>query len=115
MLAVAIAGGEFRRDCRSCTPELRVERGCDAPSEVLQYRLPDGESVYRCPLRVVSREAMTIVGAHGYAQLGLLPEAGGVLDQPAGFLRAVEYVGALLAQQMEEKSNDGSNLGRRNA
>lgn len=105
MLAVAIATGEFDRDCKRCDARLREEFGCQAPSPIPQFRYPDGEEVYRCPMRVVSPQAMSIVGAHAFAQLGLLPEPGGVLDQPAGFLRALAVVGSAMAKAQEEKTN----------
>ena len=82
---------------------MREERGCDAPSIVAQFTF-DGEELKRCPLRIVTREAVEATKAHGYVQAGLLPEPGGVLDQPAVFLRAMEFVSGLMAKAVEEET-----------
>jgi len=81
---------------------MRGERGCESDASVAQFVFPDGEEVRRCPLRAVDRAAMEAARAHGYVQIGLLPEPGGVLDQPAVFLRAMEIVSGLMVQGIRE-------------
>ena len=102
---MALATGEVKRDCKTCDARLREIRGCVLPAKVAQFVHADGEEIRRCPLRVVDRAAMAAVAAHGYLQAGLLPEPGGVLDQPAAFLRAMEQVSVLTARAYEDRKN----------
>lgn len=97
---MAIATGEIDRECHSCDEEQQRRRGCkEETSDPTQWFTFDDETtIKRCPLTVLDTRAVEVVQMHGYAQLGLLPEPGGVLQQPSTFLQAVAFTASLFAK-----------------
>ncbi len=78
-------------DCQKCTEQRKISRGCkeEAPAPVFEM---DGEKYYRCPLKLIRKETLEYVRFHRFFQMGYLPNAGGLLEQPAKFLNAIEVI-----------------------
>lgn len=55
----------------------------------------DGEDIFRCPRRPILEEPVyfsAVFRAYGDYQRGILPENGGVLDQPARLLQSFRVI-----------------------
>ena len=97
---MAVATGEIEHACHSCDEEQQQRRGCkEETSDPTQwFTFEDETTLKRCPLTVLDTLAVEVVQMHGYIQLGLLPEPGGVLQQPSVFLQATAFVASLFAK-----------------
>lgn len=72
---------------------MQSARGCIRPSPIPVFVL-DGEQYFRCPLRVITRETAELLRYFKFYKEGYLPVSGGMLDQSAKFLSAIEVIGA---------------------
>ena len=78
-------------DCDSCTQEAKVERGCTIPCDT-GIEL-DGESLDRCPIRVVTQETNVMLIAARHLELhNKYLVNGGLADQPARYLQAMDVI-----------------------
>ena len=59
-------------------------------------------SLTSCPRRMVPTETWEVIGAARDAEMGLLPVAGGTLDQCQSFIDAMRIVRAIDAEQEAE-------------
>ena len=117
MLAVAVATGELRNDCRICTrvPEARAAWGCDAPvTPFLSIDCPAclgfdpkcerckgdprGILIDRCPFSTMSPGIAAIIPYYADWQQGRMPVEGGVLDQSAAFVEAMRFLDSAVAR-----------------
>lgn len=82
-------------DCATCTIRHCDESG-DIPGSKGRASWPvwelAGEQYYTCPLPAITPLSRELKRLHHHYEQGLLPFAGGVLDQPAGFMRAMEII-----------------------
>lgn len=116
MVCCAPGGKRWDADCREChDPEKRKQWGCDAETDDPVVELspcPFCEGVdtecdhcagtnyvpiRRCPNRLVTARERGAVMAAAQVELGILPDAGGWLDQAHTFVQAYP----LLAQEIE--------------
>jgi hypothetical protein len=74
-----------------------VARGCKAPAPSALFTL-DGEDIRRCPLALLTEETCRVLDLYPYFENGMMPVAGGVLDQSATFLEAVRLLRAEVAE-----------------
>ncbi len=83
--------------CRTCTAAQQIARGCtaDAPAPVVTL---DGEDLFRCPLVLLANATFQVLALFGAYENGLLPIAGGLLDQSATFLEAVRLLRGEVAE-----------------
>jgi hypothetical protein len=105
--AALLAFGEVAARCPACMsdPALRERWGCDKDADMAIYAIecprcdsgdPDCElcggggsyHVARCPSSQVDRSAVKIVEAYRWAREGVLPDPGGLYQQPAELVRA---------------------------
>lgn len=109
-------------DCSVCTidPERRATWGCDAPaSEPVVHLSPcpfctggredcthchgeDRYPVFRCPHKLVTKNDLDAVLAASMVEVGVLPDAGGLQDQPATFVAALP----LLQRELRHWQNE---------
>ncbi len=83
---------------------MKKSRGCE--QEVLGNEFEfDGESLRRCPLRLVTKQSMDYIRFHNYMEKGFLPNDGSILNQPNKFLEANDVIDSALAKMDEEKRN----------
>lgn len=81
--------------CATCT-----HRHCDESGEMEGSRGPapfpkweiNGEVFRVCPLPQVTEFSREMLKLHMHYKNGYLPENGGLMRQPAGFLRAMEII-----------------------
>jgi hypothetical protein len=68
----------------------------------------DGERIpiVGCPLLAVTPESLAWIRWHGLWQRGLFPVAGGVMDQPAKYLSAMEHLDLVTAKQERPDHSD---------
>lgn len=59
-----------------------------------------------CPLLAITPEALAWIRWHGLWQRGLLPGGGGVMDQPAKYLAAMEHLDLVTAKQERPEHAD---------
>ena len=57
-----------------------------------------GYGFRRCPARIVTRETADALRFAAFARRGLLPLAGGLLDQCETFVRAMEIIDRAMAE-----------------
>jgi hypothetical protein len=91
-------------DCQTCTAVQKVKRGCteDATHPVEM----DGEKQLRCPRRLLldKPEFVTeIWWLYSKYVEGILPEHGGLYDQPAKFLAVMRVLDSARAAADSEK------------
>lgn len=112
---IAVAHGVFGDTRAKCGPacrrasELRAEWGCDAPAARPVARVTcaacDGSGcdeceqtgevkLYRCPTSHNTRDVAAMFEALAWTEKGVLPVAGGLVDQAAGFVAFCRVVSA---------------------
>ena len=52
----------------------------------------DGEQLTECPLKVVTGQSRLLISLRNMREQGILPEAGGLLDQPNIYTSAMNYL-----------------------
>lgn len=60
----------------------------------------------RCPLRFVTAQSIRAMRFFRFFQMGWLPNGGGILDQPATFVEAMEYLSAEMTKQEKERADE---------
>jgi len=93
-------------ECRRCTNEQRIERGCDEDSPIPGYWKFDEFETNRCPVRLVTKNSLRLIEAFLYFKQGLLPNAGGWMDQPAKLFEAFEVIEAESRKIQDKKEKD---------
>ena len=88
-------------DCQACTGNLKKARGCTEEAPVPMFDL-DGKEYCRCPLKIITRQSMEYIRFYSFFRDGYLPNAGGIMDQPAKFLDAMSMIESVLAETQEE-------------
>lgn len=114
---------DLPQTCRHCKKpggeDLKKEWGCDEPTSHAQLWIPcqdcpregecatchgDGwEEIRVCPQKLVWPEAWELLGLHAYWPEAL-PFAGGIYDQPAGYVAAMrwlDYVEGMLRDEIQ--------------
>lgn len=82
-------------NCKTC-----AHHHCDETGEIECSKGPapypkwviNGEESRTCPLPQVTALSREMLRLHLHYRAGHLPLSGGVMDQPAGFLRAMEII-----------------------
>jgi hypothetical protein len=88
--AAVVEGVVPRRSCAACDEARRREYGCESDTERQEHwlRLEGGEVVKRCPYALAGPREYRCVQYAGLIESGILPDAGGWLDQAAAFTDA---------------------------
>lgn len=89
---MAINAGLERLDCRTCTYNQKIERGCEHDSPIEGAWLIGDYSFNRCPLKVINRQSVSYLEAYKLFKLGYLPNSGGWLQQSKKFLDAMLFI-----------------------
>lgn len=92
-----------RRSCAACTEAQKREYGCVTDSEHREHWivLEGGEELRRCPYALVGARELRVVKFAGLIESGVLPDAGGWLDQSASYMDALPE--ALSARRQFER------------
>ncbi len=70
---------------------MQEARGCTKPAPIPVFVL-DGERYFRCPLRIITRQTAEMLRYFRFYNDGYLPVEGGMLDQSAKFVQAIEII-----------------------
>lgn len=81
--------------------------GCDEDAPSALYVDADGNRIYRCPLSGMDAEFFEFLSAFGDFREGMLPEPGGLNDQPGSFLDAARALRSEIAAIQAERQSDG--------
>ena len=112
MLVAALLTGLLSQDCAVCSrvPARRISWGCDEPAAFPFIYItcprclgqdmkckrcegdPRGVGVTRCPYATIPKHILGLSPWYNDWKNGLLPVAGGVLDQSAFFVDAMRYL-----------------------
>lgn len=68
----------------------------------------EGIDVTKCPMLYADAGAMEMIRAYSMFEQGILPNAGGWLDQPIKFVQAMTIIGNQVDKMREEKSSEKS-------
>lgn len=90
-MAVQLPSLKMNLDCRKCTDAQKKVRGCIKKTSSPAFNL-DGENLYRCPLKLITRQSLEYVRFYNFYRDGYLPDDGGIMDQPGKFLDAVGII-----------------------
>ena len=101
MLAVWL--GTYELDCHACTPDLKVDFGCEEDSPIPGIWHLDDWEFQRCPLKVVTQQSAEYIRAYNLFKTGFLPNSGGWMEQSLKFLEAVEIIERELDRIQEKK------------
>lgn len=63
------------------------------------------EDIRYCPLSRITEETALYLKYYGHYKNGYLPAEGGLLDQTARFLRAMEIIDSVIDEYRQEKQN----------
>ena len=98
-------------DCRRCSDTQKEWRGCTKPSQVPQFEL-DGETIDRCPLKLIERQSAEYIKFYNFMEKGFLPNPGGILSQGAKFLDVITVINMELnkIRELEKESKLGSRV-----
>ncbi|GEM_PF-915575 len=84
--------GEFNLDCTACTDAMKIERGCERDSPI-PGKWQIGEYVFqRCPKKEICADVGIYIQAYNFYKNGILPNAGGWLNQTAKFIEAINLI-----------------------
>lgn len=92
-------------DCRTCTEAQQESRGCHEPAT--QPVELDGEKLTRCPRRVLLDRPdyfSELFWLHSNYSNGILPESGGLADQPHKLMASIRTL--IRARQEAEDEKD---------
>jgi hypothetical protein len=108
-MASALAEGRVpRRQCAACTEVQKVDYGCKHDTERQEHWLTteDGESIKRCPMALAGVREFRVIQYAGLIESGILPDAGGWLDQAATYTDAVPVALSARRDFAKAKDND---------
>lgn len=89
-------------DCHKCTDQLKVARGCNER----RMLLIEGYEINKCPMKYAGEKEFGFIKAYGHYKNGLLPNAGGWLEQPADFVEAMEIIENVVERIKEPKQKE---------
>jgi len=75
---------------------LKVFRGCEKEAEFGGFEF-ERKVLKRCPVKLITRQSTNYIRYYNFFEKGFLPNGGGLLDQPAKFLDAMNYMASLVA------------------
>ena len=93
---------ELELDCQKCSEKKKRAWGCEEETKE-PFLTIDKEEIRRCPLKLITVQSMDYIRFYGYYKEGYLPNAGGILEQPAKFLDTVTEIENILAEIRQEK------------
>lgn len=78
-------------DCQTCTDPKREAWGCEelTPTPV---HVVNGHRVRRCPVKILTPFTRRCMSLYAHYKNGFLPNAGGIADQPAWYVTAMEIL-----------------------
>jgi len=82
----------FSLDCRNCSEDEKVERGCEKDSPIPDKWQIDEDVFQRCPLRLITRESLEWKEAFNFFKANFLPNPGTWQEQPVKFLEAMKFI-----------------------
>lgn len=85
--------------CHDCK-----HKDCDG-SKGASWFVLDGEDIRYCPISRITEETALYIKYYGHYKNGYLPADGGMLDQTARFLRAMEIIDSVINEYRQEKQN----------
>lgn len=101
-----IAGRIPARTCAACTEAQKREYGCTEDTEHQEHWITiEGEVIKRCPASLVGPVALRVVQYGALIESGVLPDAGGWLDQAATYTDAALIAHAAWLEFSREKSD----------
>lgn len=77
-------------------------RHCHEDAEYALFEI-DGTEFRRCPVQFIEPESFDALDAYRFYRDGFLPVAGGIYDQPAKAMELIGIVGAIAADELDEK------------
>lgn len=103
-MAIWISSQNEELDCRKCTDQDRIEKGCEKDSPFLDaWKIPGQDwSVQRCPLKIVQENSWNYLEAYRFYKAGYLPNAGGWMDQSIKFLAVLNIISSEVNKHREE-------------
>jgi hypothetical protein len=106
--AALVEGAVPQRNCAECTEDLRCEFGCTEDTERREHwlRLEGGGFIKRCPMALVGPHELRAVQYASLIECGVLPDAGGWLDQAATFCDAAPVANSARRGFAKEKADD---------
>jgi hypothetical protein len=94
--------------CAACDDARRREYGCTEDTDRQEHWLTtdDGEVIKRCPSALVGARELRVVQYCGLIESGVLPDAGGWLDQAATYCDAAAIALSARRDFARSKNND---------
>jgi len=89
-------------NCRNCLSGKKTQCEFEIPGQET-WEL-NGEEYQGCPFKIVTRQSADFIRAFNFYGLGVLPNPGGWLDQPAKMLDAFEVIGKEIRKIEAEKT-----------
>jgi len=86
---LAVAAIQAGLDCRKCSDDLKVERGCTADSNIPARWDIDGDTYDRCPMSQLTQQTHDYLQAYQFFKMGIMPQGGGWLVESPKFLQAM--------------------------
>lgn len=65
---------------------------CEREASFPQWQLPDGTKSLVCPAKLVDTQSLTLIQLHRHYLNGILPLAGGLLDQSNFYIESMTYI-----------------------
>ena len=103
-------------NCRKCEPRnntaaelerveaLKASKGCKERAPSPQYGDSEtGEYLYRCPVSLLTLEALEVLGVMDMIEMGFLPRSGGFYDQDARLMARVRCAFNIKAEMISKE------------
>lgn len=95
-------------DCRRCTNDQKIERGCEQDSPIPGFWKFDDFETSRCPVKLITKVSVKLLEAFLYFKQGYLPNAGGWMDQPAKLFEALEVIETEILKIQDKKDKENA-------
>lgn len=97
--------GRFGLDCKACNDNQKIERGCLEDSPIPDKWEAGEHKFSRCPLKMIKQDSFWYIRAYNFMEKGVLPRAGGWLDQSNKYIEAMSCVIAEIGRINKEGSH----------
>ncbi len=85
--------------CHTCNEQIKKTRGCYGLDESTEI---EGVEIDKCPVKYPTRQSHYFIQAFMYVEKGIMMHGGGLGDQPAKLIEAIEFVSNLLEKNRGE-------------
>lgn len=107
LIATFFTAVDPKYNCATCLLKVKKDvreqkKACNQKSKEPVTKYHDIYNFYRCPSNFRLPSYRNLIKLHGLYLQGILPYNGGILEQPAKFIEAMNTIDALMAEHQKD-------------